>query len=144
MLLVAQNLTSSAWRAIGPFDESFHAYYEDDDYWLRIEECFGDSRRAVAIDPRFGTGVCDPVVIHLRTGWNFDKRAHDMMKRSMLNSKLRYGLKWPVSTTGCANATARALCLRSRKGVMVRRATSKGAEYQRGDCPRFNAFERLL
>ena len=40
-------LPVSSWQYVGPFDDTYRTYFEDGDYWQRLEECFGRDSRIV-------------------------------------------------------------------------------------------------
>ncbi len=110
-------LPVSTWLSVGKFDEVYTAYFEDDDYWVRLEECYGNaSKFRVTLYP-----MMQPVVYHRRVGWSKAANWTKIMRDNMRVSKLRFFNNWtPVddSTVACKLVK----CLKTRKNILVTRA----------------------
>lgn len=111
-------LPVSTWKAVGAFDDNFSTYYEDDDYWLRIEECFGrspDLRPLLIPDMK-------PVVIHRRTGWHFSTEQSKQMAANRIASEQYLYSKWQ-GVLKKEQCNPPACCVRGRNNkVVVRKA----------------------
>jgi hypothetical protein len=107
---------TTTFRVVGNFDENFRTYFEDDDYWLRLEECYGQSKRVVVVSKSL-----QAVVIHRRTGWSWDERARRQMMSNFAFSEKIFISKWneidAISAEACKSPLC---CLRTRRNVAVR------------------------
>lgn len=107
-------LPTRTWKIVGPFDEAFSTYYEDDDYWLRIEACFGaKSKLRQQIFPQL-----QPVVIHRRTGWFWNWGQGLRMLLNKRKSRAMFFRKWPVAQ-GVQECGKKHCCLTTRANIQV-------------------------
>lgn len=106
-------LPSKTWSTVGRFDETFTAYYEDDDYLARIQECFGPK-------PSFTPVLVphmEPVVIHRRTGWHFNKGLNDNMENNKNVSKAYFNTKWTLVTS--RSQCIENCCVKTRQNKLI-------------------------
>lgn len=106
-------LPSATWRRVGPFDDVFRAYYEDDDYLARIEECFGpDPSHTPVLIPKL-----KPVVIHRRTGWHFSEDQNARMATIKAESFAYFHEKWQVALK--SSQCQENCCVKTRQNHLV-------------------------
>jgi len=119
----AFGIPASTIENVGLFDEGYTAYFEDDDYWIRMEECYGilPGRRVVLV-PDFA-----PAVIHRRVGW---KNTGVKPKSKYARSKERFFQNW-IEVNNC---TSDLPCFRMRGGQRVRRSHTYPREVRGEAC----------
>ena len=121
-------LPTETWSDVGHFNEQYMAYYEDDDYWIRIDECYGERGLRQVNVPDL-----PPVVLHRRVGWRAVPGASNRMGTNMKESEKLFFSNWEKvdSEAPCSWESGQH---KTRKGVCVRRSPSYPRDHVGKGC----------
>lgn len=100
-------------KTVGRFDEVFTTYFEDDDFWVRLEACYGSKVSRPVLYPEYR-----PVVLHRRTGWHWSRMKNMQMAANKRISHALFFQKWRkvVNSSLCWLSHC---CLHTRQSIIV-------------------------
>jgi hypothetical protein len=124
-------LPLQTWRNVGPFDEGFRTYFEDEDYWVRIEECYGRQISRVV-----STTIMTPPIIHRRSGWQWSKEVNNQMQQNMRESRAHFYSKWQSGLPYSSHDECKqhSCCFETRQHERVWRALFSEVEHKNDGC----------
>jgi len=129
-------LPVSSWQSVGPFDDTYRTYFEDDDYWQRLEECFGHDSRTTTIAEHLA-----PVIIHRRTGWHYNIDLSKKMNENRQFSERYHFDKWTKLSNMTKEEQIQACkpptcCVKSRNfGLVFRNKVKELNSLDQSVCP---------